>query len=200
MKCLHIARAGLNSPLFVVNLTLHPHPSLTDDDDLDDVADANNEMDLEISQWGDANRANSRAQYVRQPFTSLGNVLRFDIPSGGTEFAFVMTWQPDYIDFALYSGHREEACAYAEAGDASVHSADGPWSFRGNQFGQIGTVPTPAAERVHLNLWLADTDEDGLGNDPACGIADTCSNDGQNGATRGIRVDVVGFAFETGMC
>ena len=59
-------------------------------------------------------------------------------------------------------------------------------------------VQTPAAERVHFNLWLADADGHYISSDPACRW--NMPIRWQNGATQGIRVDILGSDLDGGAC
>ena len=61
---------------------------------------------------------------------------------------------------------------------------------RGNPFGEDGDVPTPADERMHMNLWLTDSDGDQIGDPPTC-AAGGCGT---------MQVDIVGFEYIAGNC
>jgi hypothetical protein len=60
----------------------------------------NREMDIEISQWGDA--ANKNAQYALQPFDVATNVYRFNAPAGTLTFS--LRWEQGRITFHTLRG------------------------------------------------------------------------------------------------
>jgi len=114
-----------------------------------DPAYDHREIDIEYGRFGSANGPN--AQFVLQPFEIPGNRLQFDSSLTGPEATHAFSWMPDDIAFAGFSGHRgtdiEKAAGSAAGLAAALGTADHSWVFRGN-------VPPPGAERVHLNLWL----------------------------------------------
>lgn len=60
----------------------------------------NREMGIEISRWGDPNKAN--AQYVLQPYYVARNVHRFSAPAGTLTFS--LRWEQDRANFRTLRG------------------------------------------------------------------------------------------------
>jgi len=105
----------------------------------DDPAFAHREIDIEISRWGIAVDP-TNAQYVVQPFETLGNLVRWTIPTAVAPTTHSFTWAGDRIDFLSHNG------AFAPP-PASVPEIS-QWSYTG------ANIPEPGDERVRLNLWL----------------------------------------------
>jgi hypothetical protein len=98
----------------------------------DDPAYNHREIDIEYAKWGNAGDPNN-AQYVVQPYSTLGNEHRWQDTSllPGSTHSF--TWLPGRVDFE------------SRAADGSLlHS----WSYTGPD------VPLPGGENVRMNLWL----------------------------------------------
>ncbi len=93
-------------------------------------ADQGTEADIEWSRWGDP-ASFTNAQFAVQP--ALVQPLALAL-SGATS-AHEIVWFPGRIDFAIWDG-------------ATPSTLLAAWSH-------VGTTPTPAFERVHFNLWLA---------------------------------------------
>ena len=91
-----------------------------------------NELDIELSRWGDAKSRN--AQYVIQPFYVPANFYRFTAPAGVVTYQ--LRWQPGSADFTSFAG-------------ASIMPGTRPVS---EHFFGSG-VPTPASETVHMDLY-----------------------------------------------
>src|SRR5271168_3701541 len=68
----------------------------------DDVrsADLHNELDIELSRWGDPKGKN--AQYVVQPFFAPENLSRFTAPAG--VLTYILRWEPGSVSFKTVSG------------------------------------------------------------------------------------------------
>ena len=99
----------------------------------DQAAEQNHrELDVEISQWGDAGIAN--AQFVVQPYYVPANVLRFTAPAGRLTHGF--RWEPGRASFKTVRG-------------ASLTS--GP-AVASHEF--TSGVPTPGNETVRINLYF----------------------------------------------
>lgn len=64
------------------------------------ASDSRNELDIELSKWGDPSRRN--AQYVVQPFYVPENVYRFNAPAGTLTYSF--RWEPDRAAFKTSQG------------------------------------------------------------------------------------------------
>lgn len=96
----------------------------------DDVRsqDFSNELDIELSRWGNAKIDN--AQYVVQPFYVPENVARFSVPTGSV--VHTIRWEPSRVTF------RSER--HGSAGVIYEHVF-------------TSGVPTPGNETVHMNLY-----------------------------------------------
>ena len=101
---------------------------------LDDGAsdDVRHELDIELSRWGTPNKQN--AQYVVQPYYRPENVARFVVPAG--EVTHIFRWEPGVASFKSFRG--------------SVVSGE-PKGISEHVFNS--GVPTPAAEKVHIDLY-----------------------------------------------
>lgn len=99
--------------------------------DLATSQDFRNELDIELSRWGDPKGKN--AQYVVQPFYIPANVSRFNAPAGPVTHSF--RWEPGKVSFQSVRG--------------SLDSPGGPISQHVFSSG----VPSPANENVHINLY-----------------------------------------------
>jgi len=93
--------------------------------------DNRNEIDVELSRWGDPKIKN--AQYVIQPFYVPENVLRFTVPAGLVTHSF--RWEPGKVSFRSAEGARD-----------SEHAPIGQHAFTSG-------IPGPANEAVHINLY-----------------------------------------------
>jgi hypothetical protein len=124
---------GYGSYRFVVRDLAHLEPSvvfamLTSDDGA-----SLNEMDIEISRWGETTGKNG--QFVIQPYFIPANTVRFQVPTGIA--TFMLRWSPGRASFKAFSGanSRWESSAVRE----HVFTSG---------------VPAPATESVHLNLYV----------------------------------------------
>ena len=95
-------------------------------------ADLHNEMDIELSRWGDPKGRN--AQYVVQPFYAPDNLSRFTAPVGVLTYTF--RWEPGIVSFKTVNG----ASTGSEAKPLSDHVF-------------TSGIPTPAHETVHIDLY-----------------------------------------------
>jgi hypothetical protein len=90
------------------------------------------EIDVEMSQWGNAKRKNT--QYVVQPFYIPENVSRFESPSGPVTHSF--HWEPGRLTFKTASGAAQGAITHPIA----MHEF-------------TTGVPSPSGETVRINLY-----------------------------------------------
>ncbi len=60
------------------------------------------EIDIEFSRWGDTSGDN--AQYVVQPYSTIGNIHRFTMPSGVVNSIHSFDWEKDQVSFSSYPG------------------------------------------------------------------------------------------------
>jgi hypothetical protein len=91
------------------------------------------EIDIELSQWGDA--AIKNAQFVIQPFYVPANVFRYTSPTGAT-LTHSFRWEPGRVSFKT-----------AEAGAGAGSRVIAEHVFTSG-------IPSPGAEKVHLNLYI----------------------------------------------
>jgi hypothetical protein len=100
----------------------------------DDIrsGDFRNELDIELSRWGDPK--NKNAQYVVQPFYVPENVFRFVVPPGVVTHS--LRWEPGKVSFRSVKG-------------ASLDSTATPIS----QHVFTSGIPSPASERAHIDLY-----------------------------------------------
>jgi hypothetical protein len=97
----------------------------------------NREIDIELARWGSSTDP-TNAQYVVQPYDNPGNLQRFAVPAA-TSVTLRFTWSPGQV----------VAGGSARLSDGSTVQLQS-WTNTGPD------VPTPANERVHMNLWLYD--------------------------------------------
>jgi hypothetical protein len=102
--------------------------------DESDPSQNHREVDVELSRWGIP--ANKNAQYVVQPYYISENVARFMAPPGVVTHSF--QWGPGRASFRSVRG----TSAHAGSGNVAEHLF-------------TSGVPSPGAERVHLNLCVA---------------------------------------------
>jgi hypothetical protein len=93
------------------------------------------EMDIEISRWGEATGRN--AQYVVQPYYLAANVVRFLAPAGLLAYSF--DWEPGRVAFRTARG--EGAGSGADLVSSHVFTSG---------------VPAPGREIIRMNLYVFD--------------------------------------------
>jgi hypothetical protein len=99
--------------------------------DLARSQDFRNEIDIELSRWGEPK--NKNAQFVVQPFYTAENVFRFTVPAGLVTHSF--RWEPGKVSFKSSAG----AAASANR-------------LVGEHFFTSG-IPASADEGIHMNLY-----------------------------------------------
>lgn len=125
---------GYGTYTFVVQDSVHLRPSAVFGMfTWDDARSTNfrNELDIELSRWGESGSPN--AQFVVQPFFAPDNLVRFSVPNGVT--TYVVRWESGKASFRALNG---AASGYAKAIYEHVFQSG---------------VPTPANERVHMDLY-----------------------------------------------
>jgi hypothetical protein len=126
---------GYGSYIFVVQDSGHLSPSAVlglytfDDLRTDNIR---SELDVELSRWGNPDGKN--AQFVVQPFYVPENIARFTAPSG--VLAHMFRWEPGRASFKTSRG-----------------SAIGPATVPISEHVFTAGIPTPANEKVHINLY-----------------------------------------------
>jgi hypothetical protein len=93
------------------------------------------EMDIEISRWGEA--AGKNAQYVVQPYYVPANVVRFLAPPGRLTWSF--DWEPGRVAYRTV----RDSDSMAKADVVASHLF-------------TSGVPPPGRENIHLNLFVLD--------------------------------------------
>lgn len=126
---------GYGTYRFVVSDTAHLRPSavlgfFTWDDQHSEGF--HNELDIELSRWGDGNGKN--AQYVIQPFYVPENFYRFNAPPGPVTYQ--LRWEPGKATFTTFAG-------------TSVNAGANPISEHLFTSG----IPTPANETMRIDLY-----------------------------------------------
>jgi hypothetical protein len=98
----------------------------------------NQELDNEYSGVGGLIPSPLNAQFVVQPYTVSGNIIRYTQPST-TQFTSQLEWRSDHVTFTTWNGWS----ASPASGDIIYQ-----WTYLG------AYIPPPGGERVHMNLWL----------------------------------------------
>jgi len=124
---------GYGSYRFVVRDVSHLQPAEVLSFFTWDDAGPISEMDVEISRWGES--AGRNAQYVIQPYFVAANTARFDAPAG--TLTHWMVWEPGRASFKTSRG---------------VQSKTGSDVVAEHVF--TSGVPSPASEKIHLNLYV----------------------------------------------
>ena len=96
------------------------------------------ELDNEYSGSGGLIPGPNSAQFVVQPYTTPGNLVRYVQPHTA-QFTSQMEWRADHVTFTTWNGWSTTP----SAGDVISQ-----WTYTG------GNIPSPGQERVHINLWL----------------------------------------------
>lgn len=94
----------------------------------DDPAYNHREIDIEFARWSYATDP-TNGQWVVQPYSTDGNLLRTTQPADVTSSTHSFTWKPSAVDFA------------------STSAAPGTWTYGGPD------VPRPGGENARMNLW-----------------------------------------------
>lgn len=108
------------------------------------------ELDNEYGGAGGLIPRPDNAQFVVQPYTVLGNLVRYVQPPTA-QFTSQMEWRADRVTFSSWTGWSD----LPGEGDMIYK-----WIYSG------AYIPPPGQERVHINLWLFD------GNAPVSGTGD----------------------------
>lgn len=95
------------------------------------------EIDIEVSKWGDAN--NDNCQFAVQPSSSAGNKVRFNLPLKDDYSTHFFDWQKDSIKFGSYLG---------ESLTPPQEDVVKTWTYTGED------IPTSQDLRLKINLWL----------------------------------------------
>ena len=102
----------------------------------------NRELDFEFARWSDPDDP-TNAQYVIQPFTTPGSLLRYRVEPDENDpyLTQMMTWQKGRVDFKTARGRFDSPRIPEEAVIAA-------WTRTGD------AVPEPRKENIRINLWL----------------------------------------------
>jgi hypothetical protein len=87
------------------------------------------EIDFEVSRWGDPKAANM--QMVIQPYDTVGNIVRYEMPRTTASSSHMFNWTKDKIDFTSMAKNWFKR-----------------WTYDGRD------NPVPGDETVHINLWM----------------------------------------------
>jgi hypothetical protein len=96
------------------------------------------ELDNEYSGMGGLIPSPDNAQFVVQPYSVPGNIVRYVQPSTA-QFTVQIEWRSDHVTFSSWDGW-------------STTPAPGDMIYQWNYTG--GNIPPVGQERVHINLWL----------------------------------------------
>jgi hypothetical protein len=124
---------GYGSYRFVVSDTSSFEPPVVLSISTWDDANAYQEMNIEISRWGEP--AGKNAQYVVQPYYIPANVVRFLSPAGRLTYSF--DWEPGRVAFRTVRG-------FGSGGKSDVVAS--------HVF--TSGVPSAGSETVRLNLYV----------------------------------------------
>src|SRR5207244_2178586 len=91
---------GYGSYQFTVRDVSHLEPPMVLNISAWDGSGPYQEMDIEISRWGEA--AGKNVQYVVQPYYVAANVVRFLAPTGRLVYSF--DWEPGRVAFRTVRG------------------------------------------------------------------------------------------------
>ncbi|HUQ78310.1 MAG TPA: glycoside hydrolase family 16 protein [Patescibacteria group bacterium] len=94
----------------------------------DDPADNHREIDVEFARWSNETDP-TNGQFVVQPSSTTGNLLRITQPTGITSSTHAFAWKTSSVDF-------------------TSSAAPGTWTYDGPD------VPRPGGENARMNLWL----------------------------------------------
>ncbi|HNR43532.1 MAG TPA: CARDB domain-containing protein [Methanofastidiosum sp.] len=118
------------------------------------IPDKNVEIDIEFSKWGSnlPNLLARNSQYVIHPLKKQ-TIHRYKMILNGDYSVHYFNWKKDSIEFKSLHGHNEAT------NDRRFVIADKKF------FGR--NIPVPTTEtKVHINLWLYDSNEDKKGDSP----------------------------------
>src|ERR1035437_10189258 len=101
-------------------------------------ADTSHELDNEYSGPGGLIPSPNNAQFVAQPYTVPGNLVRYRQPAA-SQLTSQMEWQPDHVTFRTWNGWSDNPTA-----SDIIYQ----WTYTGSY------IPQPGQESVHINLWL----------------------------------------------
>lgn len=104
-----------------------------------DGTDNAEEIDIELSRWGDNKKAN--ILYAIQPSDSIGNANSFRLDLNGDASTHQFDWKSGNVVFKSFHGH------YTSTPTDSKLIVD-EWNYSGEY------VPADANGKVHINLWL----------------------------------------------
>jgi len=96
------------------------------------------EIDFEFSRWGKADNTNS--QFVVQPWSTLGNMKRFNIKPGTAKSTHLFDGFKSSVAFRSLDSTTPSSGEPAKALQS--------WEYKGKN------VPSPGNEKVRINLWL----------------------------------------------
>jgi len=104
-----------------------------------DGTDNAEEIDIELSRWGDSRKAN--ILYAVQPSDSIGNAKSFRLEMNGDASTHQFDWKSGNVVFKSFHGH------YSTTPTDSKLIVN-EWNYSGKY------VPVDANGKVHINLWL----------------------------------------------
>jgi hypothetical protein len=134
--------------------------------------DANSEIDIEFAKWGI--ETNYALEYSVQPtaYDAYAERIKYPTYSTSTADAYTthgFTWTPTEINFKSYFDHAFPTSWLAAA--FNFYNTSQPRTkTSGGMTSNPVVIPQPGTDtKVHLNLWLHDTNKDGYGDAPSNG-------------------------------
>ena len=97
------------------------------------------EIDVECGKWGNTSDTNN-AQFVVQPYQSVGHLIRFQVPPEMEKTTYVFNWQTNCVAFQAFA----DDASGLKTGDIPIAE----WKFKKKG------VPQPGDENARINLWL----------------------------------------------
>ncbi|HYF04422.1 MAG TPA: hypothetical protein VEC36_13645 [Patescibacteria group bacterium] len=132
-------------------------------------SDANSEIDIEFAKWGYEN--SQAVNYAVQP-SNWGKYTERDVKATGFNLTQNLSthgfsWRPTGVDFTSYYGHTSSTPASSWN---FANTMQARRKVEGGRTSDAVVIPKPGTlTRVHINLWLNDTNNDGYGDAPSNG-------------------------------
>ena len=105
----------------------------------DDPSYSDREIDVELSRWGNASDTNN-AQFVVQPYSISGHLIRFAVPTGQTNSTQSFKWETNQVTFQSLRGSYTSSPPTTNIISAWTNS--------------LGT-PQTGDENIRINFWLS---------------------------------------------
>lgn len=100
-------------------------------------SEGSQEIDVELSRWGQPSLTANNSQYVVQPWRQANHILRFPAPTQADALTYEFTWKPTGVVFKLRNGAAPNSPVLKKWKTAPP-----------------GVGAPQSGTRVHLNMWL----------------------------------------------